>query len=116
MRIEHESQDDLTILRIIGDIDFGDTNRLLQELRQLQTDGKRRILMNLSQCSAMVSSSIGILVGFRCELAAQDGCFWVMCPSAEVREILELVGLFDQLVRPEASEAEAVGAVAVDAA
>ncbi|MEM7168518.1 MAG: STAS domain-containing protein [Planctomycetota bacterium] len=111
MRIEREDNDGLVVLRVIGDIDFGDTRHLLAQLRGLQDEGQQRILMNLSQCAAMVSSAIGILVGFRCELAAAGGCFWVMCPSPEVKEILELVGLFDQLVRPEATESAAVAAV-----
>lgn len=110
MRIEREQNDDVTVLRIIGDIDFGDTSTLLDELRNLQKSGQKRILMNLSRCNAMVSSAIGILVGFRCELAASGGSFWVLSPSHEIQEILELVGLFDQLVRPEETESAAIAA------
>ena len=59
----------------------------------------------------MVSSAIGILVGFRCEVTARSGLFWVLCPSEEVRDILDLVGLLEQLVRPEETESEAIAAV-----
>lgn len=111
MRIEREDVRGVTVLRVVGEIDFNDTSQLLEELRGLLGAGQQRILMNLSRCSAMVSSAIGILVGFRCEISAQAGCFWVLCPSDEVREILELVGLLEQLVRPEETERDAVQAV-----
>lgn len=111
MRIERGDAGGVTVLRVIGEIDFCDTSQLLEELRALQQAGQLRILMNLSRCTGMVSSAIGILVGFRCELSVQGGCFWVLCPSQEIRDILELVGLLEQLVRPEDNEQQAIAAV-----
>ncbi|MGE3163615.1 MAG: STAS domain-containing protein [Planctomycetota bacterium] len=111
MRIEREDLGGVTILRIVGEIDFCDTPQLLDELRSVQQGGQLRILVNLARCTGMVSRAIGILIGFRCELGALGGCFWVLCPSQETKEVLELVGLLEQLVRPEASENEAVLAV-----
>ena len=111
MRIDHAEIDGIPVLRVTGEIDFSDTNNLLADLRSLADAGRRQVLINLSGCSGMVSSAIGVLVGWRCECSLQGGDFWVLSPSKEVRDIFDMVGVTDQLVRPEESESQAVAAL-----
>ncbi len=111
MQISKTDIDGVAVLRINGEIDFGDTSALLAELRALSDAGNHQVLINLSGCSGMVSSAIGVLVGWRCESSLQGGDFWVLCPSREVRDIFNMVGVTDQLVRPELDEQAAIRAL-----
>ena len=112
MEIEHEELDDeITVIRVNGDIDYPDVNRLLEELRACIADGPRHLLMNLSGCTSIVSSAIGVLVGWTPESALAEKKFGVICPSASVLDLLERVGIEETLVRPQESEAEAVAAL-----
>ena len=114
MRIDRSEVDGVAVLRVAGEIDFSDTNVLLGELRALSEAGHKQILINLSSCHGMVSSAIGVLVGWRCECSLKGGDFWVLAPSREVRDIFDMVGVTEQLVRPEASEEEAVRALKLE--
>jgi anti-anti-sigma factor len=111
MRIDRVDIDGIPVLRVTGEINFSDTNELLSELRSLSDAGHRQVLINLSACNGMVSSAIGVLVGWRCECSLQGGDFWVLSPSREVRDIFDMVGVTEQLVRPEESESQAVQAL-----
>ena len=111
MRIDRVEIETVVVLRVTGEIDFRDTNDLLGELRTLSDAGHRQVLINLSACTGMVSSAIGVLVGWRCECSLQGGDFWVLSPSKEVRDIFDMVGVTEQLVRPEETEGDAVRAL-----
>ncbi len=111
MEIEREELDDeLTVIRVSGDIDYPDVNRLLDELRASISDGPRHILINLSGCTSIVSSAIGVLVGWTPESALAERKFGVVCPSPPVLDLLERIGIEETLVRPQESEEEAVAA------
>lgn len=111
MKLERSNLYGVVVLRVVGEIDFSDTHELLAQLRALDAEGCKRVLINLSACSGMASTAVGILVGWRCESALHGREFWVLCPSVEVREILDMVGITDQLVRPEQSEEAAAKAL-----
>lgn len=114
MRIDRVDVDGVAVLRVAGEIDFADTNQLLGALRSIAEAGCRQILVNLSGCHGMVSSAIGVLVGWRCECSLRGGDFWVLSPSPEVKDIFDMVGVTEQLVRPEAHEEEAVRALKLE--
>ena len=111
MRVDRGDIEGIVILRISGEIDFKDTDTLLSDLRSLSESGHNQVLINLSNCTGMVSSAIGVLVGWRCECSLAGGDFWVLSPSQEVRDIFDMVGVTEQLVRSEANELEAVRAL-----
>ncbi|MCI0652674.1 MAG: STAS domain-containing protein [Planctomycetes bacterium] len=113
MRIERAEIDGVAILRVTGEVDFSDTSALIGELRSLSDAGQKHVLMNLSLCKGMVSSAIGVLVGWRCETSLKGGDFWVLSPSREVRDIFDMVGVTEHLVRPEATEVQAIAALKV---
>ncbi len=104
MKVERTTLEGVTILRVRGEIDFSNTQQLLAELRAVEADGRRRVIINLSECTGMASTAVGILVGWRCESALHGREFWVFSPSEEVLELLDLVGVTDQLVRKERTE------------
>ena len=111
MKLQRQLIDGVIILRVVGEIDFSSTHTLLSELRAIGAEGRRHVLIDLSRCTGLASTAVGILVGWRCESALQGREFWVSCPSEEVREMLSMVGVAQQLVRPEESEEAAIEAL-----
>ena len=114
MQIERAEIRGVVVLRVAGEIDFADTHRLLADLRQLAAEAPKQVLINLSQCTSLASTAIGIFVGWRCESSLNDRDFWILCPSPEVREIFDMVGVTDQLVRPEENEEDAIQGLVAD--
>ncbi len=108
MKIERGEVDGVIVLRVRGEIDFSDTHQLLADLRELAAEAPRQVLVNLSECTGLASTAIGIFVGWRCESSLHGRNFWILCPSPEVREIFDMVGVTEQLVRPEKTQADAI--------
>ncbi len=111
MKLQRQNIEGVIVLRVTGEIDFSSTHALLSELRNVGAEGRRNILVDLSRCSGLASTAVGILVGWRCEASLHGREFWLVSPSEEVREILNMVGVYDQLVRPEETEEAAIEAL-----
>ena len=111
MKIEREDFEEITILRIFGDLDYSDLPVLENELQKVAGERRRYVFLNLKGCSSIVSSAVGLLVGWRCENVLADGEFAVVCPSGRVRSVLDALNLVQGLVRPEDSEEEVLAAL-----
>ena len=111
MKIERTDHGVVTVLQISEEIDHADVNLLLEELKSVCADGPRHILLNMNACPSIVSSAIGVLVGWHCESALSSRVFGLVNPSRAIHDVLDQLGLAERLVRPEETEAEALADV-----
>ena len=90
-----QPSDGVAVLALQGELDFGDTEELDRVLRAEFADGSRAVLLDLSRLAFVDSSGINTLV-LGSKLAAREGKdFWVTSPTANVRQVFEILRLAD---------------------
>lgn len=89
-RLQHEQWLEL---RIEGRLDAQWADQLDRELSSLLREGVRQIQLQMAAINFLSSAGIRILLKYRKELAALDGCLMVTEPSGQVSGILQMSGL-----------------------
>jgi anti-sigma B factor antagonist len=89
----------VVVVDLAGKIALGDTNRQLHELvRQLVQEGKKHVLLNLKEVTAIDSSGLGELVSGYATLEKNGGTLKLVNLPPRVTEIMtitKLVTVFD---------------------
>ncbi len=92
--------DDATILRVVGDCDYGSRETLRHALAAVGASGVARVVVSLEACEYIDSSIVGTLLEYRRTLGDR---FVLIVPEDRVaiHRILEILGLHATLgVRP----------------
>lgn len=88
-----ELNESSTIIRVRGPIDFNNSPRLRESLRQETNAGKRCVIVDLSDVAAIDSSGVGTLLEFKRELERTGGQLVLACLRPRVKSVLELTRL-----------------------
>ena len=102
-KIEAESEGDLDVVSVSGELDQGTEPQLREALATVLDEADGPVLVNLSDCHFIDSTGLGLLVETKRRLSEARRRFAVCCPDEDVRRLLELtgideaVGLFDTL-------------------
>jgi anti-anti-sigma factor len=112
-RVQHEQWLEL---RIEGRLDAQWADQLDRELSSLLRDGVRQIRLQMAGINFLSSAGIRILLKYRKELVAAEGCLQVTSPSEQVSGILQMTGLLALLEpsQPAASRTRSAAAVSSD--
>lgn len=86
---------DIVILDLEGKILLGETNRQLHEaLRQLVTEGKKKVILNLEKVSVIDSSGLGEIVAGFSTLVKAGGALKLVNMPARVTDIMTVTKLY----------------------
>ena len=85
------------IVRVEGPLRVPVSRALRREVRALLRRGERAIVVDLAGVSRIDAAGVGELIRAFNMTAAVDGALRIANASAWVRQILELIGLFDLL-------------------
>lgn len=89
---QREIAQDTTVLSIEGDLDLASAPSLKWALADLQSGGRRHVVVDLSKVSFIDSTALGVLVG--AQRAMDQGVrLAVACDEENVLRIFELTGL-----------------------
>ena len=92
------------IVRVEGPLRVPVSRALRREVRALLQRGERAIVVDLAKVSRIDAAGVGELIRAFNMTAAVDGALRIANASAWVRQILELIGLFELLSGEEQGE------------
>ncbi|HOQ45214.1 MAG TPA: STAS domain-containing protein [Bryobacteraceae bacterium] len=86
---------DVTVLDVAGRITLGEgSSHLRESIRELLGNGKKKILLNLSEVSYIDSSGIGELVSGFTSVTNQGGQLKLLNLTKRVRDLLQITKLY----------------------
>jgi anti-sigma B factor antagonist len=92
--IEDEAIDDEThVIELGGEVDLYTAPDFKERLVQLIEDGKKRIVVDLSQATFIDSTTLGVLVGGVKRLRPAGGSLALVCTDQNIAKIFEITGL-----------------------
>ncbi|HEY0173705.1 MAG TPA: STAS domain-containing protein [Pyrinomonadaceae bacterium] len=99
LNIRERQAGDVTILDLEGKITIGEGNVALRTaVRKLVSEGKKKVLLNLSGVSYMDSSGIGELVSSHTTISREQGQLKMLGLGEKIKELLvitKLLTVFD---------------------
>ena len=109
LQISVRKYDDVTILDLRGrsTIVSGESELLSSHLREMVTNGVRKLLLNLANLTQVDSSGVGIIVETCVTLRKRGGDLRLLCPRGRVLEVLTMFRLLEAIPSFE-NEAQAV--------
>ncbi|HHS12938.1 MAG TPA: anti-sigma factor antagonist [bacterium] len=94
MRIKTEESGSVVIITLEGDMIGGpDAARLADQFRVLIDQGKKRIIVNMSQVSYINSTGLGILIGGLTTVRNKGGELKLLKLEKKLRELLRITKL-----------------------
>lgn len=87
--------EDITVLKVEGDIGAESTSILEKHIHNVPKTDKHRLVLDLSESYFISSSGVGLLLGTTSVLRARGGDLYLMNVSKPLQEILVLVGVDD---------------------
>jgi len=85
-------RDDLTVVRLDGELDIYTVAGFRSELDALDP-GASRIVIDLSEVTLLDSSGLGALVSLLNQARAGTGQLGLVCPHRRLRRVFEITGL-----------------------
>ena len=93
--------DDTATITAKGEIDVGSTSKLRDILQMAAArSGIRSVRVDLAGVTFLDSSALGVLVAARNASQRRQTSFAVLNPGPMVAMVLNITGLYDQLVEP----------------
>src|SRR5215212_1077361 len=86
------------ILRVTGDLDLATYPLLEAPLYALQMDGKRNIVLDLSEVGFIDSTGLRVLSGAELRARLRGGCVLIRGASDQALSLFELTGLDEALM------------------
>jgi anti-sigma B factor antagonist len=84
------------VLAVSGELDAATAPRLRGALDEVIDAGANSILLDLSECSFIDSTGLGVVVGARSRVVEErSGRFELCCAGSQAQRILEITGLDD---------------------
>lgn len=100
LQIVQEKQANEVVLNCTGRLDANSAMQLNDYIDRLVRDGQYHIGLNLNGVEYLSSAGIRSLVNQHKNLKTVNGCFYIISMSANVRQVLGMVGMADMLSKP----------------
>ena len=94
MTVSERTVDGVTILDVTGQVTLNDgADQIREKVKAVLAEGKRRVLMNLSQVSYMDSAGLGELVQAYSTVSKQGGALKLVSPTKRLKDLLVITKL-----------------------
>ena len=93
LQIETVAEGGVTVLRLVGCVTPDRQHAIDEHLRNLLTQGHRRIVVDLSAVEFVSSTGLGIFLFYRQSLEEKGGSLVLAAPSAAIWRMLSAAGL-----------------------
>ena len=101
------------VIQLGGEIDLYTAPEFKERMVELIEDGKKRILVDLSDATFIDSTTLGVLVGGVKRLRPSGGALALVCTDQNITKIFEITGL-DRVFPIHATRDEALAALSVE--
>ncbi|MFC5181776.1 STAS domain-containing protein [Actinomadura harenae] len=91
--VEHRVVQDLTVVKISGEIDVFTSPRLREMLLDIIDNGGQHLVVDLGEVTFLDSTGLGVLVGIYHRLRARDGSMSFMGVNERVRRVFHVTQL-----------------------
>jgi anti-sigma B factor antagonist len=108
---DEEVDAETQVIELAGEIDLYTAPEFKERMVELIEDGKKRIVVDLSEATFIDSTTLGVLVGGVKRLRPAGGSLALVCTDQNITKIFEITGL-DRVFPIHASRAEALAAIA----
>src|SRR5688500_12258770 len=81
------------VLAVRGDVDVYTAPRLREQLVELVSQGKHRIVVDLEGVEFLASTGLGVLVGGLKRVRTHDGDLGLVCTQHRILKVFEITGL-----------------------
>ncbi len=81
------------VIELGGEVDLYTAPEFKERLVQLIEDGKKQILVDLSEATFIDSTTLGVLVGGVKRLRPEGGSLTLVCSDENITKIFEITGL-----------------------
>jgi anti-sigma B factor antagonist len=81
------------VISVTGEIDMYTAPQLREAVRQLSSEGRMRVAIDLTPTEFCDSTGLGVLIGARRRLSDSGGSLVVVCANPRIRKLLDLTGL-----------------------
>ncbi|HYA45247.1 MAG TPA: STAS domain-containing protein [Acidimicrobiales bacterium] len=88
-----DSRPPSTVLAVKGEVDVYTAPRLREKLVELDSQGKRRVVVDLEGVDFLDSTGLGVLVGGLKRLRSHGGDLDLVCTHQRILKIFEITGL-----------------------
>ena len=93
MEIKIKKESDVSILEIEGEVDVYYSSRLEEKVKNLISEGERRVIIDMTEVSYMDSSGLGVLVGSLKNLKKSKGEMKIAGVKGEIMNVFEITRL-----------------------
>ena len=84
---------DLTVVSVTSDLDVLTAPRLRDRLIEVIDEGRHNLAVDLTECEFIDSSGLSALVTALKRARSENGDLAMVCPSGNVRRLIEVVAL-----------------------
>jgi anti-sigma B factor antagonist len=88
-----ETEEDVTVIGLIGDLDFHTARRLREKLLELHAAGANNVVLDMSSLEFIDSSGLSVLVAGLKRLRNSGGNLTLRAVPDQTRRVLEVSGL-----------------------
>jgi anti-sigma B factor antagonist len=85
--------DDVPVVAVRGEVDFGSAPRLRELLISTAMDGNHHVVVDLRAVDFLDSTGLGVLVGALKRYRTLDGDLHLVISTSRIRSVFELTGL-----------------------
>ena len=93
LKLDHHSEDRLTIVEVEGEIDVYTAPRLRELLIDLVNKGNFHLVVDMEKVDFLDSTGLGVLVGGLKRVRAHDGSLELVCTQERILKIFRITGL-----------------------
>lgn len=97
LSISKTQQDGATRVSVVGEVDVSNASELREQVDAVLAEAPAAVTVDLAEVAYIDSTGIGVLVGAATRAAEAHVAFKVANPQANVRRVLGLLGVEQQL-------------------
>jgi anti-sigma B factor antagonist len=113
LRIELGSEGPARFVKIQGELDLANAERLTEALSGLEPEPAGRVVIDLAECEFIDSAGLSAILHGAQELSGDAGSVRIACPEGHLRDLLRITAI-DQSIPVVATRDEALAALGLE--
>ncbi|MGH3321073.1 MAG: STAS domain-containing protein [Streptosporangiaceae bacterium] len=93
LKLDHRSQDGVTIVEVGGEIDVYTAPKLRELIIDLVNQGEYKLVVDMQEVDFLDSTGLGVLVGGLKRVRSHQGTLRLVCTQERILKIFRITGL-----------------------